>query len=121
MVDKSKASPPLTQGQKVSKLHKDLCAQLFQNYPYDIFQSWDKDRSGKIEKAELAKAIIENMKIKVDKSVCDDLFDFFDKDGSGILDYQELYRLLAKEQNQKPNAKFLQERKAAGAMLGQKQ
>ena len=61
------------------------------------------------------------MKVKVDASVCDDLFAFFDQDGSGILDYQELYRMLAKDQNQKPNPKFLKERKAAGAVPGQKQ
>ena len=106
---------------KVAKLHKALRKQLFQHFPYDVFVSWDTDCSGTISKAELSKAVIEHMKVKVDASVCDGLFDFFDRDGSGILDYQELYRLLAKEQNQKPNPKFLMERKAAGATPGQKQ
>lgn len=94
--------PPEKEITSMGVLHKELRKRLFDEYPYAVFQSWDTDNSGKIEKPELFKAVTEHMHMNVAQSLCDALFDFFDDDLSGILDYQELYDKLARDQKKPP-------------------
>lgn len=86
--------------EKVAILHATIRKALVANYPYETFMEWDVDKSGKISKEELSRAVIDVLGVQVDKEACDSLFDFFDTageagGGSGLLDYQELYRRLA--------------------------
>lgn len=84
---------------------------LLANFPYETFMSWDVDNSGKISKDELSRAVLEVMKLDVDKESCDALFDYFDTagdevgGGTGLLDYQELYRRLANGEGLEVNMK----------------
>jgi len=59
----------------------------------DLFLQWDRDNSGRIDKAEFRMALAA-LGISAAKRAIDDTFESFDTDRSGSLDYRELHRRL---------------------------
>ena len=61
-----------------------------------IFDGFDKDGNGSIDKEELFEAFVK-LDVKVSKDQINQVFDYLDKDDSGALDYSEfltLYHLM---------------------------
>ena len=59
----------------------------------DVFQTWDVDESGSVDKKEFAE-VLESLGYDATTEEYEDVFDGFDLDRSGSLDYKELSRKL---------------------------
>ncbi len=70
----------------------------------DLFQSWDEDKNGLVDKDEFARAM-KVLGYDAPRAMVDELFSSWDLDGSGVLEFEELAKFLQDKLVAKPLTK----------------